>query len=167
MATTPSTVTVTWVSTEDFTVRTATNASGPAVDFLDLFGPSNPYFLMIHVTALVCLSVSVVVGVYTLVYLCRTGRGRVFQWKIGGAFLLVCGSCFTGTFTTGFSYCTERVTVRLHSGFSRPLVKKTSFDSTGTTLVGCMRTHFYNKKQCSRQLQCKVPSSTCFISIRS
>ena len=52
-------------------------------DILAIFGPSNPYFDLIHYTALVCLSISIIISLYTVVYLLKTERGSVFTWKIG------------------------------------------------------------------------------------
>ena len=54
-----------------------------AVDILDLFGPTHPHFYLIHYTALICLFISTVLGVYIFVYLLKHEGCKVFQWKIG------------------------------------------------------------------------------------
>ena len=53
------------------------------IDILVLFGPTNPYFDMIHYTALVSLGISVIISGYTLIYLIRTGNGSLSRWKMG------------------------------------------------------------------------------------
>ena len=53
------------------------------IDILVLFGPDNPYFDMIHYTALVSLGISIIISVYTLIYLIRTGNGSLSRWKMG------------------------------------------------------------------------------------
>ena len=53
------------------------------VDILVLFGPTNPYFDMIHYTALVSLGISIIISVYTLIYLVRRGKGSLSRWKMG------------------------------------------------------------------------------------
>ena len=55
----------------------------PAVDILDIFGPTHPHFHLIHYTALVCLFISIVLGVYIFIYLLKHEGCKVFQWKIG------------------------------------------------------------------------------------
>ena len=52
-------------------------------DILVLFGPTNPYFDMIHFTALVSLGISIIISMYTLIYLMRTGKGSLSRWKMG------------------------------------------------------------------------------------
>ena len=53
------------------------------MDILVLFGPDNPYFDMIHYTALVSLGISIIISAYTLIYLVRTGKGSLSRWKMG------------------------------------------------------------------------------------
>ena len=53
------------------------------MDILVLFGPTNPYFDMIHYTALVSLGISIIISAYTLIYLMRTGKGSLSRWKMG------------------------------------------------------------------------------------
>ena len=52
-------------------------------DLLDFFGPKNPYFNLIHYTAIACLSISISISVYTIIYLVRSGNGNIFKRKIG------------------------------------------------------------------------------------
>ena len=52
-------------------------------DILVIFGPSNPYFDMIHYTALASLGLSIIISTYTLIYLIRTGKGNFNHWKMG------------------------------------------------------------------------------------
>ena len=54
-----------------------------AIDLLELFGPTNPYFNLIHYTALVCLTFSIIISFYTVVNLLRNEKGSVFNWKVG------------------------------------------------------------------------------------
>ena len=53
------------------------------IDILIIFGPDNPYFDLIHYTALVCLAISTLISLYTVRYLLKSERGSVFSWKIG------------------------------------------------------------------------------------
>ena len=53
------------------------------IDILIMFGPTNPYFDLIHYTALVCLAVSILISLYTVIYLLTSEKGNVFNWKIG------------------------------------------------------------------------------------
>ena len=53
------------------------------IDILVLFGPDNPYFDMFHYTALVSLGISIIISVYTLIYLVRKGKGSLSRWKMG------------------------------------------------------------------------------------
>ena len=55
----------------------------PPFDLLEFFGPKNPYFKLIHYTALVCLFISISVSIYTIIYLIRSGNGNIFKRKIG------------------------------------------------------------------------------------
>ena len=59
------------------------NNDGGQIDILVLFGPTNPYFDMIHYTALVSLGISIIISMYTLIYLMRTGDGSLSRWKMG------------------------------------------------------------------------------------
>ena len=53
------------------------------IDILIMFGPTNPYFDLIHYTALVCLAISIIISLYTVMYLLKSEKGNVFNWKIG------------------------------------------------------------------------------------
>ena len=53
------------------------------IDILSIFGPTNPYFDLIHYTVLVCLAVSIIISLYTVIYLLTSEKGNVFNWKIG------------------------------------------------------------------------------------
>ena len=66
----------------DVTNKTDSNSDGQ-VDILVLFGPANPYFDMIHYTALVSLGTSIIISTCTLIYLIRTGKGNFSHWKMG------------------------------------------------------------------------------------
>ncbi len=61
----------------------ATDAGPPPVDFYEIFGPKNRYFNLIHITAVVCLGTSMIVSIYTLIYLLRSGEKNVFKRRIG------------------------------------------------------------------------------------
>ncbi len=63
--------------------NSSVSAEAGPIDILVLFGPANPYFKMIHYSALASLSVSIVISTYTLGYLVTTGRGSFSSWKIG------------------------------------------------------------------------------------
>ena len=60
-----------------------TKNSDDQFDILVLFGPDNPYFDMIHYTALVSLGISIIISAYTLTYLVRTGNASLSRWKMG------------------------------------------------------------------------------------
>ena len=51
------------------------------LDLLEIFGPKNPYFKLIHYTALVCLFTSISISIYTLIFLMRSGNGNIFSEK--------------------------------------------------------------------------------------
>ena len=53
------------------------------IDILVLFGPSNPYFDMIHYTALASLGLSTIISAYTLYFLVKTGKRSFSLWKMG------------------------------------------------------------------------------------
>ena len=56
----------------DYTTEATNFTSTEApFDLLVFFGPTNPYFKLIHYTALVCLSISIVTSIYTLIFLAR------------------------------------------------------------------------------------------------
>ena len=55
----------------------------PPFDFLDFFGSSHPDFYLIHITALISLSLSNVISFGTIIYLTRINKGSFFQRKIG------------------------------------------------------------------------------------
>ncbi len=63
-------------------VSNSNDSAGPP-DFFELFGPKNPYFKLIHYTALVCLAISITVSIYTLIYLVNHGNKNIFKRKIG------------------------------------------------------------------------------------
>ena len=58
-------------------------SDGDQIDILVLFGPTNPYFDMIHYTALVSLGISIIISAYTLIYLIVRGKGSLSRWKMG------------------------------------------------------------------------------------
>ena len=53
------------------------------IDLLLFYGPINPYFKIIHYSALGSLAISIIFSVYTLIYQIRRNGGNVFSWKIG------------------------------------------------------------------------------------
>ena len=59
------------------------NVSEAPEDILTLFGPSHPDFNLIHYTALVCLFISLILGVYIFIYLLKYEGLDFFRWKIG------------------------------------------------------------------------------------
>ena len=60
------------------------------IDILIMFGPTNPYFDLIHYTALVCLAISIIISLYTVMYLLKSEKGNVFNWKIGKWIFFYC-----------------------------------------------------------------------------
>ena len=53
------------------------------IDSFEFFGPKNPYFKMVHCTALACTAVSITFSLSTIIYQVRTNNGNFFTWKIG------------------------------------------------------------------------------------
>ena len=60
-----------------------TKNNADQIDILVRFGPTNPYFDMIHYTALVSLGISIIISAYTLIYLIVRGKGSLSRWKMG------------------------------------------------------------------------------------
>ena len=68
----------------DYTTEAANLTSNEApFNLLVFFGHTNPYFKLIHYTALVCLFISIVTSIYTSIFLARSGHGNIFKRKIG------------------------------------------------------------------------------------
>lgn len=53
------------------------------VDRLESVDPDSITFKVIHISAICALGISIVVSIYTLVYLKRSTNGSFYKWKIG------------------------------------------------------------------------------------
>ncbi len=53
------------------------------VNIFEEFGPSHPQFKLIHYTAIVSLTISIIISFYTLVHSIRSGNGHILKRKIG------------------------------------------------------------------------------------
>ena len=67
--------------TNDDNLSDVTETAVPNI--LEIFGPSHPHFNLIHYTALTCLALSTILGVYIFIYLLKQEGYDVFRWKIG------------------------------------------------------------------------------------
>ena len=64
------------------------------------YGPLNPYFKIIHYSALASLAVSLVFSVYTVIYQVRHNAGNFYKWKKGKFLISIFTLCFWLTKTS-------------------------------------------------------------------
>ena len=53
------------------------------LDFFDTFGPSHPEFKLVHYAAVISLTISIIISLYTLIHSIRSGSGHILKRKIG------------------------------------------------------------------------------------
>ena len=66
------------------------DTEGPSV----YYGPSHPYFMHVHCTALTALFVSTFFSLSTIAYQIRSNTGNFFRWKIGKYYFYYFRVCF-------------------------------------------------------------------------